>query len=85
MSINNNNNNNNNNRHPNLTSEEIDIYFSSLNNIIEKDDNQNPKAIVLTEDFNARSLFFWENDADSIESCVLSDLSVSNNLETACQ
>ena len=68
-------------RHPNLSSEETDIYFSSLNNIIEKIDSEKPIGIILTGDFNARSSFFWENDADTREGQILCELSISNNLE----
>ena len=44
-------------------------------------DNEKPKAIILTGDFNARSSFFWVNDADIIEGRILGDVSISNNLE----
>ena len=36
---------------------------------------------MLTGDFNARSSYFWENDADTREGQILSELSISNNLE----
>ena len=46
-------------RHPNLSLEEIDFCFSSLNSILEKIDNEKPIGIVLTGDFNARSSYFF--------------------------
>ena len=68
-------------RHPNLSSEETDLYFSSLNIIIERIDSEKPIGIILTGDFNARSPFFWENDADTKEGQVLCELAISNHLE----
>ena len=58
-------------RHPN----------QSIDETIEKIANEKPKAIVLTGDFNARSPFFWVNDADNTEGCILGEVSISNNLE----
>ena len=68
-------------RHPNLSLNETDLYFSSLNRIIENVSNENPIGIILTGDFNARSSFFWENDVDTREGNLLSEISISNNLE----
>ena len=68
-------------RHPDQSLDETESYFSSLNDIIEKIDNEIPKAIILTGDFNARSSFFWVNDADTTEGRILGDVSISNNLE----
>ena len=68
-------------RHPNQSIEEVDSYFSSLNDIIEKIENEKPKGIILTGDFNARSPFFWESDADTTEGRILGEVSILNNLE----
>ena len=68
-------------RHPNISSEEVDTYFSNLNTIIERVNDEKPKAIILTGDFNAKSPIFWENDVDSREGRILTELSISNNLE----
>ena len=67
-------------RHPNQSRDETESYFSSLNDTIEKIDNGKPKAIVLTGGFNARSSFFWINDADTTEGRILGGVSISNNL-----
>ena len=66
-------------RHPNQSIEETESYFSSLNDIIEVE-NEKPKAIVLTGDFSARLPFFWVNDADTTEGRILGEVSISNNL-----
>ena len=58
-------------RHPNLSLEETDFYFSSLNSILEKVDNEKPIGIVLTGDFNA----------DTREGQIWSEMSIFNNLE----
>ena len=68
-------------RHPNLSSEATDLYFSSLNRIVEKVDSEKPIGIILTGDFNARSSYFWEDDTDTREGQTLCELSISNNLE----
>ena len=68
-------------RHPNQSLDETESYFSYLNDIIEKIDNEKPKAIVLTGDFNATSSFFWVNDVDTTEGRILGEVSISNNLE----
>ena len=44
-------------------------------------ENEKPEAIVLSGDFNARSPFFWVNDADTTTGCILCGVSISNNLE----
>ena len=38
-------------------------------------------AVVLTGDFNVRSSLFWENDADTREGRLLSEINILNNLE----
>ena len=68
-------------RHPNESLDESESYFSYLNDIIEKIDNEKSKAIILTGDFNARSPFFWVNNADFTEGRILGEVSISNNLE----
>ena len=69
-------------RHPNQSIEEqVDSYFSSLNDIIENIENEKPKSIILTGDFNAMSPFLWESDADTTERRILDDISILNNLE----
>ena len=68
-------------RHPNQSLDETESYFSSLNDIIEKIDNEKSKAIILTGDFNARSSFFWVNDADTTEGRILGEVSISNHLD----
>ena len=68
-------------RHPNQPPEEVESYFSSLNRIIEISASEKPLAVVVTGDFNSRSSFFWDNDADTMEGRVLSELTVLNNLE----
>ena len=68
-------------RHPNQSLDETESYFSSLKDIMEKIDNEKSKAFVLTGDFNARSPFFWVNDADTTEGRILGEVSISNNLE----
>ena len=68
-------------RHPNQKSEEVEAYFSSLNDIVEKMSNEKPMAVVLTGDFNARSSFSWENAADTRGGRLLSEISTLNNLE----
>ena len=67
-------------RHPNETAEESQVYFSSLNDIVEKLANEKPMAIVLTGDFDASSSLFWENDADTREGPILIELVIVNNL-----
>ena len=68
-------------RHPNQSSEESEAYFSSLNDIVEKAANEKRRYIVLTGDFNARSTLFWENDTDTREEHLLSEIAIINNLE----
>ena len=63
-------------RHPNQSLDETESYFSSLNDIIEK---EKPKAIILTGDFNARPSFVWVNDTS--EGRIFPEVSISNNLE----
>ena len=65
-------------RHPSQSIGET--YFSSLNDIIAKIENEKNKPIILTGDFNARSPFLWVNDADSTEGRILGEISISNNL-----
>ena len=55
--------------------------FSSLNSILENIDNEKPIGIVLTGDFNARSSYFWGDDADTREGQILSEMSIFINLE----
>ena len=38
-------------------------------------------GIILTGDFNARSSYFWESDADTRDGQILSGMSISNNLD----
>ena len=52
-----------------------------MNKILESINKEKPKAIVLTGDFYARSPFFWEDDLDTREGNLLSDLAISNNFE----
>ena len=53
-------------------------YFSPLNDIIEKVENEKTKAIVLTGDFNTWSPFFWVSNE---EGRILGEVSISNNLD----
>ena len=67
-------------RHPNQPSDAFEAYFSSLDNIIEKIANEKPWAIVLTGDFNARSINFRENDTGTREGHLLSEIVIDNSL-----
>ena len=68
-------------RHPNSSAQETDLYFSSLNSILELIDHENPLGTILSGDFNARSSLFWEDDINSKEGHQLAEIALLNNLE----
>ena len=56
-------------------------YVNSLENILESINNENPSAIILSGDFNARSPLFWEGDNGNREGEIFSQLLISHNFE----
>ena len=68
-------------RHPNIPMAEVKNYINSLENILEMIGKENPSAIILSGDFNARTPLFWEGDSESREGKLFSELIISNNME----
>ena len=68
-------------RHPNIPMAEFKNYVNSLEAILEMVNKENPSAIILSGDFNARSPLFWEGDSGTKEGEILSQFLISNNME----
>ena len=68
-------------RHPNIPMAEFKNYVNSLETILEMANKENPSAIILSGDFNARSPLFWEGDNGTKEGEILSQFLISNNME----
>ena len=60
---------------------EFKNYVNSLEAILEMVNKENPSAIILSGDFNARSPLFWEGDNGTKEGEILSQFLISNNME----
>ena len=68
-------------RHPNIPMADFKNYVSSLEEILERVNKENPSAIILSGDFNARSPLFWEGDSDSREGALFSQFLISNHMD----
>ena len=68
-------------RHPNIPIAEFNDYINSLESILEMINKENPSAIILSGDFNARSPLFWEGDTGTREGQILSQLLLNQNME----
>ena len=68
-------------RHPNIPIPAFNDYVISLEKILEMINKENPSAIILSVDFNARSPLFWEGDRESREGEIFSEFLISNNME----
>ena len=68
-------------RHPNIPIAEFKNYVSSLEDILEKINKENPSAIILSGDFNARSPLFWEGDSETKEGQLFSEFLISHHMD----
>ena len=68
-------------RHPNISISDFKEYISSLQDILENINKENPSAIILSGDFNARSPFFWEGDSATKEGELFSEFLISQNMD----
>ena len=68
-------------RHPSTPMAEFNNYVNSLETILEMANKENPSAIILSGDFNARSPLFWEGDSGTKEGEILSQFLISNNMD----
>ena len=56
-------------------------YINNRENIHEKINMENPSAVILCGDFNARFPLFLEDDSGNREGDILSNFLISNNME----